>query len=45
MFREAGNKISISQDLSGSFVPASLLAVTENVKLRMNSIAGALEKV
>lgn len=45
MFREARNKIIISQDLSVSFfVPASLLAVTINVKLGMNSIAGALEK-
>ena len=45
MFREARNKIIISLHLSGScFVPASLLAVSENVTLQRNSIAGALEK-
>lgn len=45
MFREARNKNIISQDLSVSFfVLASLLAVTINVKLGINSIAGALEK-
>lgn len=44
MFREARKKVIISEDLSGSSsVPAFLLTVTENVKLRMSSIAGALE--
>ena len=39
MFREARNKIIISLHLSGScFVPASLLAVSENVMLHFKGI-------
>lgn len=45
MFREAKKKSIISWDRSRScFVYASLLAVNENVKLRMNYIVVALEK-
>lgn len=35
MFRETRNKITISQDLSGScFVLASLLTIAENINLK-----------
>lgn len=45
ILREAINKIIISQNQSRfCFVSASFLAVTENVKLRMNLTVVALEK-